>query len=110
MTVEGREPEAKTAEDQETYKRAEERATAKVKLIKHLISFCILSAFFAAINLLTSREHYWFLWVVAAMGFGLLMHGYKVFFAGGMDKAMDGMKARILEKELEREKQQDRKD
>lgn len=59
----------------------------KKEFFIHLIQFAIFMPIIAAINLLTSPGHLWFLWVLFGWGAGVLMHGLSVWqrvsFLGG---------------------------
>lgn len=51
----------------------------------HLATWVVFSVFFFLINLLTSRDSWWFYWPMLGWGVGLAMHGIRVATTGGAD-------------------------
>ncbi|MDQ3021055.1 MAG: 2TM domain-containing protein [Bacteroidota bacterium] len=62
---------------------AYEEARKKVKALKgfytNLFAYIIVIIFLAILNLLTSPDRLWFLWVVFGWGIGLAFQAYSVF-------------------------------
>ncbi|MEO8209418.1 MAG: 2TM domain-containing protein [bacterium] len=62
---------------------AYEEARKKVKALKgfysNLFAYIIVNIFLAILNLLTSPDHLWFLWVVLGWGIGLAIQAYSIF-------------------------------
>jgi transcriptional regulator with XRE-family HTH domain len=45
----------------------------------HLAQYGIIVGFLAIVNLLTSRQYFWVVWVALGWGVGVLFHGLRVF-------------------------------
>jgi transcriptional regulator with XRE-family HTH domain len=45
----------------------------------HLAQYGIIVGFLAIVNLLTSRQYFWVMWVALGWGIGVLFHGLRVF-------------------------------
>ena len=67
----------------QTVSTDEALALAHVRKLKdfyfHVAQYTVTIAFLAAVNMMTSRHYYWFVWVALAWGVGLLLHGLRVF-------------------------------
>ena len=74
---------------------AQKRVLAKLGFYNHLIVYLIVIGALAAINLLTNREHLWFLWPALGWGVAILFHLFGVF--------VFGQDARLYKRMLERE-------
>ena len=62
-----------------TYEQAREYVDSIKDFYKHLASFVVVIGFLTALNLITSPESLWVLWVVFGWGIGLTLHGVSVF-------------------------------
>lgn len=69
-----------------TYYTEEEkflRAKKKVDNLKgfyyNLLSYCLVIPFLIFINLMTSREHYWFFYPMIGWGIGIAFHAFEVY-------------------------------
>lgn len=63
--------------------RARGRTLARRRFHKHLALAAAVSLLCLAANLLTSRERWWFVWPVLALGLSLAVHAFKVFGGAG---------------------------
>jgi hypothetical protein len=61
---------------------AECRAKAKLGFINHLVMYVLVIGALVIVNLLTSRQHIWFVWPMFGWGIAILMHGLGVFAFG----------------------------
>lgn len=68
-------------------KEIRERAAAKTAYVKSLLGFIAGLVVLALINLLTSPDYWWVLWVAGFGGLGFVVKGIKVFGnCGQMEK------------------------
>lgn len=93
---------AQMQDQEQAEARAQKRAMAKLGFYKHLAGATGVSLLCLAINLLTSREHWWFVWPVLALGLSVAFHAFKVF--GGAE-AEESLKQRLVEKEMRKERE-----
>ncbi len=60
-----------------------EEARKKVKALKgfymNLFMYVVINIFLAILNLITSPDHLWFLWVVFGWGIGIVIQALTVF-------------------------------
>ena len=84
-------------EDPETA-RLRRRARQKADLVRHVVTFVIIGAMLAALDVLTSPGDLWFYWPMGAWGIGLLLHVADVYLTG----EGTGLDERILRHEIER--------
>ncbi len=72
------------AEEQATFKTAEQRARAEAKRMRefmtHLGTFVAVGLFFLILNLVTDPHSLWFFWPMLPWAVGLVIHGWKVFW------------------------------
>ena len=87
--------EATTTRDR--YSAAEARARAKLDFYRHLVTYAVVMAALATINLITTPQYFWFLWPAAGWGLGLLAHATNVF------AFTDAALKRMTERELRRQ-------
>lgn len=72
----------------ENRKTAEEKAVEEVQgFLQHLGAFVIVIGMLFVINLVTSRDSWWFLWVAFFWGIGLAFHAYDVFIGENQELA-----------------------
>jgi transcriptional regulator with XRE-family HTH domain len=82
-----KEPEMNTTMNPATTSQAvsadEALALAHVRKLRgfyiHLAQYGIIVGFLAIVNLLTSRQYFWVMWVALGWGIGVLFHGLRVF-------------------------------
>ena len=63
----------------EKYENAKRRVKREKQFYSHLISYISVNLILIAINLLTSPEYLWFLWVTVFWGIGLIADFLKTF-------------------------------
>lgn len=69
-------------------KTAEEKAVEEMQgFLQHLGAFVIVIGMLFVINLVTSRESWWFLWVAFFWGIGLAFHAYDIFIGENKELA-----------------------
>ena len=85
-------------EDRDIYKKAAERAEAKIGFYTHLAVYVVVNLLLVVVNLWTSPDHYWFQWPLLGWGIGVFFHGLDVFILSGET----GIKERMIEKEMEK--------
>ena len=85
----------------DAYTRAERRVRAKIGFYYHLAAYVIVNLTLVFIWYFTGVEYPWFLWPMMGWGIGLFFHGMGVFLSTGT------MKERMIQKELEREKERE---
>ena len=86
-------------DETELRRQATRRADVKIAFRGHLITYAIVNAALAAINLVTTPGQWWFQWPMFGWGIGLLAHGASVYFHA------EGGRDRMIEEELERLRQ-----
>ena len=88
--------------DDDLYRKAEQRADAKIGFYHHLIGFIVANLFLFAINAIFSWGDWWFYWITVFWGIGLIIHFLKVFVFA---KKIDGdYREKMIEKEMEKMK------
>jgi hypothetical protein len=84
-------------QDMELRRMAERRADAKIGFRRHLMAYAIVNAGLLAINVVTSRDYYWFIWPMMGWGIGIVAHWASVYLDD------DGtMRERAIEAEIEK--------
>lgn len=66
------------------YEEARKRVKALKGFYANLVAYVIINSFLAAVNLLTSPQRLWFLWVVLGWGIGIAFQAYSVFGKNAM--------------------------
>ncbi len=66
-------------DNEELRKHAEKRVDGKLGFRKHLGTYIFVNVLLAIINLLTSPQYLWFLWVVFGWGIAIAMQGWGVY-------------------------------
>jgi hypothetical protein len=87
-------------------KLAKQRASEKIDFFTHLVVFVLVNALLLVVNLVTSPNSLWVVWVLLGWGIGLVVHGANVFIVEGM---FDGFKDRLVESELKKLKSKNNK-
>ena len=92
-------PAAQTAvaDDPETA-RIRFRAKQKADFYRHLLSFLVVGAILAALDVLTSPESLWFYWPMGFWAIGVVLHFADVYVMG----ESSGLEERIMRHEMER--------
>lgn len=80
--------------DEKKYEEARERVKELKDFYRNLITYIGVILLLMIINLITSPDYLWFLWVALFWGIGLILHASKVFI----------LKGRFLGKEWEEKK------
>lgn len=75
-------------DSQKNYRKAKQRAGAKMGFYIHAVVFGVVILFLAVLNMVMSPTYMWFLWVFGGWGLGLVFHGMGVFLftSGSTDK------------------------
>lgn len=68
----------------ENYERAKRRVEELKRFYRNFFAFIIVNVFLAVVNLLTSPDFLWFLFITFFWGIGLLYQGYTVFSKRGV--------------------------
>ncbi|HAV02539.1 MAG TPA: histidine kinase, partial [Chryseobacterium sp.] len=66
----------------EAYRKAARRVRELKSFYSNLISYCLVIPFLIFVNLMTSREYYWFWWPMLGWGLGLSFHAMQTFGVG----------------------------
>lgn len=74
------------------------RAKQKADFYRHLVSFLVVGAVLAALDVLTSPDKLWFYWPMGAWAIGLVLHFADVYVMG----EDTGLEERIMRHEAER--------
>ena len=69
-------------DEQTRYQEAKKRVEEIRSFYLHFVIYLLVNAGLVVLNLLTSPEHFWFIWPILGWGIGLLIHGVTVF--GGL--------------------------
>ncbi len=86
-------------ENQSAYQKAKKKVEAKIDFYKSLSIYVIVNILLIIINLTTSPEYFWFMWLLIGWGFAVFLHGLRVFvFSGG-----SAIKEQMIEKEMKKE-------
>ena len=75
--------------------RLERKVRAQFAFYKHLVSYIVFHVLLAAINLITSPGHLWFLYSMLGWGIGVASHAFSVFHPA--------WETRMVERMIERE-------
>lgn len=86
-----------TADPRDRYSAAEQRARVKLDFYRHVVTYVLVMAVLAVINLITTPGYMWFLWPAAGWGIGLIAHATNVFAFS------DAALKRLTERELRRQ-------
>jgi hypothetical protein len=86
-------------DNQEAYERARKRVSVKIGFYIHLSVYVVVNILLIGINLAASPAYLWFKWPLMGWGIGVFFHGMSVFAFSGLE----GVKERMIEKELEKE-------
>ncbi|MBE6506251.1 MAG: 2TM domain-containing protein [Methanobrevibacter sp.] len=88
--------------EDELYRKAEKRVDDKIGFYRHLYSFISVNIIFFVMNLVFSPGEWWFYWITALWGIGLIFHFLRTFvFSRKLD---EGTRDRMIEKEMEKMK------
>lgn len=87
--------------NQNAEQTAEQNAKLKVEFRIHIATYIVVNALLTAINLILTPENIWVVWPVLGWGVGLLIHGINV-----QTSTNSTLKERMIEKELEKQKNQ----
>lgn len=68
----------------ERYERAKKRVRELKEFYQHLFVYIGVNSFLFILNLVTSTEHWWFIYPLLGWGIGLAAHAISVFFSGGV--------------------------
>ncbi len=68
--------------EDEAYRKAARRVRELKSFYSNLISYCLVIPFLIFVNLMTSREYYWFWWPMLGWGLGLSFHAMQTFGVG----------------------------
>ncbi|NCF69941.1 MAG: hypothetical protein GWP61_28685 [Chloroflexi bacterium] len=86
-------------EDNEAYKRAQDRVEAKLAFYKHLATYVAVNILLIIINLLATPETIWFIWPLLGWGIAIVIQAIRVF----VFPTESSLKARMIEKEIEKQ-------
>lgn len=81
------------------YRKAEQRADAKIGFYKHLYSYVTVNVILFAINAITSFGNWWFYWVTVFWGIGIFGHFLKAFV---LSSKLEDNREKMIEKEMEK--------
>ena len=84
------------------YKAAKKRVKAKKGFYTHLVIYLIVNAFLFAINMLTSPQHFWFVYPLLGWGVSVAIQFFTVFGVPGTGRLDEKWEAEEIEKELRR--------
>ena len=87
----------------DNYRKAKQRAEAKLGFYTHVIVYLAVNGLLAGINLSKSPEELWFLWPLGGWGIGLCFHALKVFAS----PAGSSLEERMIEHELQLQEEAD---
>lgn len=68
----------------ESYQRAKNKVEELKGFYGHLIAYIFVNVFLAIVNILTTPNFWWFLFVTFFWGIGLVAHGLSVFMKRGI--------------------------
>ena len=85
-----------TTSDEDLRRTAERRVNAKLGFRSHLFAYVLVNGGLVLLNLITSPDYLWCLWVISGWGIGLIAHGFAVYGSGGAERE------RMIEAELTR--------
>jgi len=69
--------------DEKKYQEAKERVKELKDFYRNLFTYIGINLLLMIINLVTSSDHLWFLWVTLFWGIGIILHATKIFILKG---------------------------
>ncbi|MCW8801858.1 MAG: 2TM domain-containing protein [Candidatus Bathyarchaeota archaeon] len=81
--------------NQKAEETARQKAKLKVEFRIHLLTYIVVNAFLATINLILTPEYLWIIWPLMGWGIGLAIHGLRVHLSTNVS-----FKERMIEKEM----------
>ena len=88
--------------DSNRYREARKKVKAKKDFYGHLVSFIVMSAFFFALNMLTSPWSLWFYWPILGWGIAVIFHYFEVFGIPGVGQLDKDWEEKAIQEELDR--------
>jgi hypothetical protein len=89
-----------TDKESEEYKTAKKNVEKKFGFYKHLTIYIIINILLILINLITSPQEIWFIYVTGFWGIGVICHFLSVFTL--TSKKVENWKNKEIEKELKK--------
>ena len=89
--------------DEQIRKRVETRVKAKMGFYHSLVTYLIVNAILALINILTPHQNLWFLWVAVLWGVVIVFRFFRVFVFP--EHRVEEMEERMVEREMKRERE-----
>ena len=89
--------------EQEIREKVEARVKAKMGFLHNLVTYLIVNAILAVINILTPHNRLWFLWVAGLWGIAIVIQFLRVFVFP--EHRVEEMKNRMFEEEMKRERE-----
>ena len=89
-------------QNRDIYSAAEEKVESRILFYKHLAVFVAINLFLCIINLICSARISWALWPILGMGLLVVTHAYYVIFH------TQGLKERMIEKEVGKDKNKEK--
>ncbi len=86
----------------DAYPRARHRVGQLRGFYSNLVTYVVINAFLAVLNLLTDPSYLWFLWVAGGWGLAVALHTYNTFAHGAILGA--GWEERQIREFMERER------
>src|SRR5258708_38298500 len=86
----------------DAYPRARHRVGQLRGFYSNLVTYVVINAFLAVLNLLTDPSYLWFLWVAGGWGLAVALHAYNSFAQGAIFRA--GWEGRKVREFMERER------
>ena len=86
-------------ENQEAYKKAKEKAEAKIGFFIHLAVYVVVNIFLIILNVTIAKGYFWAIWPLMGWGIGVFFHGMGVF----VFSKKSSLKERMIEKEMSRD-------
>ena len=90
-------------DEEQIRQKVEARVKAKMGFYHNLVTYLIVNAILALINLVTSPQHLWFYWVSIFWGIAIVYQFLQVFVFP--EQRMQEMKERMVEREMNRERE-----
>lgn len=97
--------ENESQEQRQAYQRADKIVAERIGLFRHLAIYMVVNVFLFVINLVTSSEFLWFLFILGGWGIGLFAHFLSVFAFGG--GRIERWRRREIEKEMQKLRKKD---
>ena len=69
-------------DEKASYDRAKRRVRELKDFYQHVVVYLLVNAFLFVINMLFSRDHFWFYWPLFGWGIALIIHGISVLGSG----------------------------